>query len=201
MTTYTTPTDWKAEGWWRNRKADERLFHLKAPKRTRKYDFMNLDLPDQIISQARDWVTNYSPGDCLLIHGRVGSGKTTLAQVITKELVTARPLSGRFVSSDMYIDMLQDSFNHNNELPEMYSTPHLLKYLNGVFDIVVLDGVGHERNTEFTRHEIGSLIRRRYEDERSIIITTSLSPTDFLNHYGDRVKLALSDMAQINVKF
>jgi DNA replication protein DnaC len=82
----------------------------------------------------------------------------------------------------------------------MYSMPYLLRYIQGVFDVVMLDGVGQERETEFSCHEIGSLIRRRYEDSRSMIITTSLSPMDFTRRYGDRVKVAITEMTQIRIK-
>jgi DNA replication protein DnaC len=81
----------------------------------------------------------------------------------------------------------------------MYSSPYLIKYIQGVFDVVVLDGVGQERETEFANHEIGSLIRRRYEDMRTVIITSTLSTMDFVRRYGDRVKSAVMDMSEIRV--
>jgi DNA replication protein DnaC len=81
----------------------------------------------------------------------------------------------------------------------MYSTPYLLKYIQAVFDILVLDGAGQERDTEFTRHEIGSLVRRRYENERTVIITSSLPPIDFIRRYGERVKGAITEMETFKV--
>lgn len=199
MTTYTTPTDWKSEKWWRNRSKDERLFHLNVPKRWRSISFDDLTLDEPIIDQAKTWLGGYERGSSLYIYGRSGSGKTTLAQSLAQHLVANADLSGRFLSSDRYIDMLHDSFDNNNLLPEMYSTPYLLKYVQAVFDVLILDGAGQERDTEFTRHEIGSLVRRRYEDERTIIITTSMPPMDFIRRYGDRIKIAISEMDTIKL--
>ena len=189
--TFQIPTEWKSAAWWRNRSADERLFHAKIPQRFRS---LEADIPPM----AAHWVNNYEEGQSLFIHGKPGTGKTVIAQAAMKLLI-AKGNSGRFVSSDQYIEMLKDQFDNDNVLPEMYSSPHLVKYIQGVFDIVLLDGVGQERETEFSVHEIGSLIRRRYENMRSVIITTTLGVTDFNRRYGDRVKSAVLDMVEVRV--
>lgn len=189
--TYQIPTEWKSAAWWRNRSADERLFHAKIPQRFRS---LEADIP----SVAAHWVNTYEEGQSLFVHGKPGTGKTVIAQAVMKLLIT-NGHSGRFVSSDQYIEMLKDQFDNDNVLPEMYSSPHLVKYIQGVFDVVLLDGVGQERETEFSVHEIGSLIRRRYENMRSVIITTTLGVTDFNRRYGDRVKSAVLDMVEVRV--
>lgn len=189
--TFQIPTEWKSAAWWRNRSVDERLFHAKIPQRFRSIE---ADIPPM----AAHWANNYEEGQSLFIHGKPGTGKTVIAQAVLKLLI-AKGNSGRFVSSDQYIEMLKDQFDNDNVLPEMYSSPHLVKYIQGVFDIVLLDGVGQERETEFSVHEIGSLIRRRYENMRSVIVTTTLGVTDFNRRYGDRVKSAVLDMVEVRV--
>jgi DNA replication protein DnaC len=199
MTGYVTPTDWKSEKWWRNRPANERAFHLHVPKRWQHITFSDLEIDDRIHDELKSWLSSFKSGDNMYIYGRSGTAKTIIAQALLREIVMKHELSGRFVGSERYIDMLQDSFDNNNLLPEMYSSPYLLKYIQGVFDVVLIDGAGQERNTEFTRFEIGSLIRRRYEDGRSTIITTVMSPVDFSRHYGDRVKMPISEMTPIRL--
>lgn len=186
MTTFQVPTDWKSANWWRNRSEAERLFHAKIPKRLSNY---SVEIP----ASVQRWVDNYQPGDSLYIHGKHGVGKSVLARMVLHQLLT-RPLSGRFVTSDTYLEMLKDQFDNDNVLPEMYSSPYIVKYIQGVFDVVVLDGAGQERETEFANHEIGSLVRRRYEDMRSLIITSVLGTVDFKRRYGDRVASACGDM-------
>jgi DNA replication protein DnaC len=190
--TFQTPTDWKSAAWWRNRSPEERLFHSKIPRRF-------ADCEDITNPKIAKWVMDYKQGDSILIQGKPGTGKSTMAQAVLRALVLDNPLSGRFVTSDRYIEMLKDQFDNDNLLPEMYSSPYLIKYIQGVFDIVVLDGVGQERETEFSIHEIGSLIRRRHEDMRTTIITTTLGVSDFTRRYGDRVKSAVLDMAEVKV--
>ena len=192
---YPTPTDWKSENWWRNRAADERLFHSKIPQRLASIPEDGIKLNTSIMS----WLDSYEPGSSLYLHGKTGTGKSVIAQHLLKTLVTTHPASGRFVTADRYLEMLKDQFDNDNLLPSMYSSPYLIKYIQGVFDIVVLDGVGQERETEFANHEIGSLIRRRYEDMRTTIITTTLGVTDFTRRYGERVKSAVLDMPEIKV--
>lgn len=197
---YSIPTEWKSANWWRNRTVPERLFHTKIPNRWLSMDLTDLEIDSGALQEVIKWVGNYQSGFSLFLYGRTGSGKSVTGQALMKDLVVAHPLSGRFVSSERYIEMLKDTFESDGGLlPEMYSMPYLLKYIQGVFDIVVLDGVGQERETEYSTHEIGSLIRRRYEDSRSTIITTSLAPMDFIRRYGERVKVAIMDMEKVKI--
>ncbi len=189
---FPVPTDWKSERWWNNRSTEERLFHLRIPKR---WSSQQVELPKAVAT----WVKNYEYGNSLYLYGPSGSGKTVIAQSALKQLVNTRPLSGRFVSSETYIDMLKDSFEGDGLLPEMYSSPHLLKYIRGVYSVVLLDGVGNERETEFSVHEVGSLLRKRNEDMRSVIITTAINVTDFIRRYGERVSGCINDMTIVKI--
>lgn len=189
---FPVPTDWKSEKWWNNRTLEERLFHLRIPRRWADAD---IALP----AQVSHWLKNWQYGDSLYLHGPSGAGKTVIAKVALTCLLSKHSVSGRFVSSEKYIEMLKDSFENDGFLPEMYSSPYLLKYIQGVYSIVLLDSVGNERETEFSVHEIGSLIRRRNEDMRSMIITTHLSVVDFARRYGDRVSGSINDMTIVKV--
>jgi DNA replication protein DnaC len=187
MTTFSVPSEWKSANWWRNRPVDERVFHAKFPKRLMSLGAVSI--PNEI----QTWIDNFEPGNSLYIHGRTGVGKSVLATAVAKRLINSGN-SGRFVPSETYLEMLKDQFDNDNVLPEMYSSPYLVKYIQGVWDVVVLDGVGQERETDFANHEIGSLIRRRYDDLRSLIITSSLGTIDFNRRYGERISSAIGDM-------
>jgi DNA replication protein DnaC len=117
-----------------------------------------------------------------------------LSYAVLKALLHKDKYSARFCPSETYLEMLKDQFDNDNVLPEMYSSPFLVKYIQGVWDIVVVDGVGQERETDFANHEIGSLIRRRYVDMRTVIITSALGTVDFNRRYGERVSSAIGDM-------
>ena len=194
MTVGPPPTEWKTANWWRNRSTEERLAWAHIPNRWASISF------DQWSSSLSDFIDGFNtsvPG--LLIVGPSGSGKTTLAITVLRRLIMTYPLSGRFVNSDRWIEMLKDQFDNDNQLPEMYAMPHLVKYIKGVFDVVVLDGLGQERLTEFAQHEIGSLLRQRWEECRPTIITTSLTRIDVVRRYGDRISGVMNDMVMLSL--
>ena len=144
---------------------------------------------DGIASFADSW----SPESNLFIQGPSGSGKSLVAAQTLSGIVTQHKVSGRWSDADDYIEMIKDSFNNDGDLPEMYSSPHLVKYIKSVFDVVVIDGLGEERLTEFASHELGSLIRKRYDKSKTTIITSRLSLTDIKNRYGSRLASPLAD--------
>ena len=182
---YSTPLEWKSEAWWRNRSKDERLFHLHIPKRI--YENMDGWEPMDIMGG------NDMPSVNLFINGPSGAGKSLIAAKTLSTVVGKCQVSGRWIEADDYIEMIKDSFDNDGLLPEMYSSPHLVKYVKGVFDVVVIDGLGEERLTEFASHELGSLIRKRFDKQKTTIITSRLSPQDIKNRYGSRLATPLSD--------
>lgn len=190
---FSTPTDWKSAKWWNNRPFEERLFHSRIPRKWSS--FTDSELP----ADVQRWLDDYEDGDSLLLVGPSGSGKTPTAVRVLVALLS-RGFSGRFVNCEKYLEMLKDSFEHDGLLdPDMYSSPYLLRYIQSVFPIVLLDGVGHERETEFASHEVGSLIRRRDEDVRTTIITTHLPVVNLVRRYGDRISGCIASMKVIDL--
>lgn len=178
---YPTPIEWKSEAWWRNRPADERLHHAHIPKR--------------IMENMEGW--HHCPHNTelpnLYIQGPSGCGKSLIAASTLKHLITEHSCSGRWVDADDYVQMIKESFNNDGVLPEMYSSPHLVKYIKSVYDVIVIDGLGEEYASEFSRHELGSLIRKRYDKKKATIITSRLSIQDIKNTYGTRLANPLAD--------
>jgi len=177
------PTTWQSAKWWKNRPLEDREYFIKAPKR--------------YVDDSHDETFSFEEGGNFLIVGRPNTGKTTLAVKTVREAVRTHKLSARFVSADEYVEMIKDTFDNSGDLPEMWSSPHLVKYIKGVFDIVILDGLGQERLTDFAKHELGSLIRRRYEMGLSTIITSDVPSMDIIARYGQRVAAPLSDYTEV----
>lgn len=198
-TKVSPPLDWKSSKWWANRPVDERLALAGFPKLYRNFDLGTINAG--IARLGFDWLESKfagSPG--LLISGKAGTGKTGLAQAIGKEIIRNHKQAVYFVGADKYVEMVKDTFDSdNNELPEMYDMPHLLRYIKDVFHVVVIDSLGRERPTDFSRYEVGALLRRRYEECRPIIVTTSLAISDITNRYGDSASSVLKELDTINV--
>lgn len=185
---YETPLDWKSEVWWRKRPIDERLFHMHLPPRIKT---------DLLLSSVSWPAFDQLPAG-IVISGPAATGKSIKAAGIMEKALNDHELSGRWVEANDYVDMIKESFNNDGVLPEMYSTPHLLKYIKGGFDVLVLDGLGEEYKTDFASHELGSLIRKRFDRMKCTIITTQLSLPDIRAKYGDRLGTVLDEFELIS---
>jgi DNA replication protein DnaC len=111
-------------------------------------------------------------GRGLWFFGSVGTGKTTLAMLVSQAALTA----GRSVAIYSLPRLL-------NEIRDVHRTDrshvNLLDRLTAV-DLLHIDDVGAERSTDWVLEELYSIVNARYEDERSMVITTNISNTDEL---------------------
>ena len=199
---YAPPLEWKSAKWWANRSIEERIAWANFPERFTDITLDNAEISDKKRTAAKDYIESLLQKDSrgLLITGKAGSGKTVVAQAIGKEIIKQQKKAVHFVASDRYVEMIKDSFDaDNNELPEMYDMPHLLRYLTDVFHVVILDALGRERPTEFAQYELGALLRRRWEACRPTVVTTSLSMTDITHRYGDSARAVMVNMHHINM--
>jgi DNA replication protein DnaC len=105
-------------------------------------------------------------GRGLWFMGAVGTGKTTLAMLVSKAALSA----GRSVAIYSLPRLL-------NEIRETHrferSHVDLLDRLTAV-DLLHIDDVGAERTTDWVLEELYSIINSRYEDGRSVVITTNI---------------------------
>ena len=105
-------------------------------------------------------------GRGLWFMGPVGTGKTTLAMLVSKAALEA----GRSVaiySLPRLLNEIRDT--HRAERSHV----DLLDRLTAV-DLLHVDDVGAERTTDWVLEELYSIVNARYEDKRSMVITTNI---------------------------
>jgi DNA replication protein DnaC len=104
--------------------------------------------------------------------GPPGTGKTTLAMLVSKAASDA----GRTVaiySLPRLLNEIRDT--HRAERSHI----DLLDRLTGV-DLLHIDDVGAERSTDWVLEELYSIVNARYEEQRSVVITTNILDRDEL---------------------
>ena len=105
-------------------------------------------------------------GRGLWFMGPVGTGKTTLAMLVSKAALAA----GRSVaiySLPRLLNVIRDTYREES------SHIALLDRLTAV-DLLHIDDVGAERTSDWVLEELYSIVNGRYEDQRSIVITTNI---------------------------
>jgi DNA replication protein DnaC len=184
----------RSQKYWRNRSPEERVTNTKIPKRFRQDNLDNYKTTSanaETVKLSNKWLASVEQyvedGQGLYIVGATGSGKTHLAQALLKRAVYTHNLSGMFITADKYIQMAYNEIKFGDELPEGYEDPNTMKYLQETFDIVVIDSLGSERPTDFTKRTIISLLESRYHEKLTTIITSTLKPASLEQMYSASV--------------
>jgi DNA replication protein DnaC len=130
------------------------------------------DLDPTLVRHVRRFMTeidaNLEAGRGLWFHGTVGTGKTTLALLVAKAARDA----GRAVaiySVPLLFAELRNTFGEDSEDSHLA----LFRRLSGV-DLLVLDDLGAERQTEWVLEQLFSLVNERWQDQRSIVVTSNV---------------------------
>jgi DNA replication protein DnaC len=104
-------------------------------------------------------------GRGLWFMGPVGTGKTTLAMLVTKAALTAGRSAARY-SLPGLLSQIRNTFDTG-------SHTDLLERLTAV-DLLHIDDIGAEQTTPWVLEELYSIVNARYEEQRSIVITTNI---------------------------
>jgi len=140
---------------------------------------------------VRDIEEHLDDGRGLWFYGSVGTGKTTLAMLVSQAALDA----GRSVA--------------------IYSLPRLLAEIRATFetgsegsyvdfldrlaavDLLHVDDVGAERTSDWVLEQLYAIVNARYEDERSVIITTNLERDALVEQIKERTVSRLEEMCTL----
>jgi DNA replication protein DnaC len=110
--------------------------------------------------------------------GDVGTGKTTLAMLVSKAALDAGRTTAIY-SLPRLLNVVRESIGSNEGKLE------LLDQLATV-DLLHLDDVGAESSTDWVLEQLYSIVNTRYEEERSLVVTTNLDPEQLAEQIGAR---------------
>ncbi len=178
--------------------AAARIRHLEGriPRRYRGVSFDRPPISDlaRVAPEQIQKVRRYTraigeqldSGHGLWIVGDVGTGKTSLAMLVSKTAIDA----GRSVaiySLPRLLNLLRESLESSGGLID------LLDRLTAV-DLLHIDDLGAEKQTEWVLEQLYSIVNARYESERAIITTSNLMPEELAERLGARTVSRLEEI-------
>ena len=172
-------------------RARARSLSAVIPKKYRGASFDRAPVTDmpapqvQVVKRfVRQIDENLDGGRGLWFYGSVGTGKTTLAMLVSRAALDA----GRSVA--------------------IYSLPRLLAEIReGLYvdfldrlaavDLLHVDDVGAERTSDWVLEQLYAIVNARYEDERSVTITTNLERDELVEQIKERTVSRLEEMCTL----
>ncbi len=142
-----------------------------------KYGFKDDDKSKPTVSKyiaeyVRNFEYNLKHNRGILFSGSVGTGKTFYSRIIGNELHKR----GYLILPLRITDLMKLYSNLKNS----EKTQRLERMLK-TYDLVIIDDLGAERQTEFATEKIFDVFDIRYEAEKPLIVTTNLTNEDINN--------------------
>ena len=158
------------------------------PRKYRGVSFDRAPVPDldpTIVREVRRFVhdidARLSAGRGLWFMGDVGTGKTTLAMLVSKAALDV----GRSVAIYSMPRLLAEIRDTYDADPGERSYMEFFRRLVAV-DLLHLEDLGAEKRTDWVLEQLYSLVNERYEQERSILVTTNLGLEELERQIGPR---------------
>jgi DNA replication protein DnaC len=127
---------------------------------------------------VRDIDKNLDAGRGLWLMGDVGTGKTTLAMIVSKAALE-RGRSVAIYSLPRLLNLVRAAIETEDGMVGF------LERLAAV-DLLHIDDLGAENTTEWVLEQLYSIVNTRYEDERAMIVTTNLKYEELVDQLGER---------------
>ena len=167
-----------------------------------KYRGVSFDRPpvtridDFVVKRVRDYCAvlgeNLDSGRGMWFFGNSGTGKTTLAMLISRTALEA----GRSVaiySLPKLLSRIRQTYDA--EIGEQSYSQFFERLAN--VDLLHIDDLGAEKKTEWVLEQLYAIVNARYEEERSVVITTNLERDALAAQITERTVSRLEEMCTL----
>lgn len=145
---------------------------------------------------AKSFVTGFRDDphlDGLMFTGHVGSGKTFLASGVANALLQQGKQVLFMVVPDL-LDQIRATYDSDRNSWD-YTESDLMESARQV-PLLILDDLGANNYTEWSRNKIYSIINYRLNHQLPVIITTNTTPEDLEEYLGERTTSRLLEMCK-----
>lgn len=149
---------------------------------------------DACAGYADDFGDHLKAGRCMLMLGKVGTGKTHLAVAIVQWLIRESGFAAVYRTVGGVMDEIRAAYDGQG------SEAEIMKTLVGA-DLLVLDEVGATKATEFELATLFRIINGRYEQNLPTLIVSNLGPQELPAALGERCVDRLRENGGILVPF
>lgn len=164
----------------------------RVPKRYRGASFDRppvLGMPEALVAAVRSYVRNIrkrlDEGRGLWIVGDVGTGKTTLAMIVSSAAIDAG-YSAAIYSLPRLLTLIRDEIDAEGGLLD------LLDRLSSV-DLLHIDDLGAQHTTPWRLEQLYSIVDARYQAGRAIVATTNLMPDQLAEQMGRQLLTTVTE--------
>jgi len=139
-----------------------------------------------VVNAIRDWIDdldrNLEQGRGIWLMGDTGTGKTSLAMLVSKEILS-RGRTAAIYSLPKLLGRIRSTYDSE---PGDESYADFFERLCEV-DMLHLEDLGTEKRTEWVLEQLYALINERYERQKSVMVTTNYDQSELEQQLGDRI--------------
>ncbi len=143
-----------------------------------------------------DVLAGLREGKGMFLFGAPGIGKTHLLVGLTRLALTVGMVA-TWENAATLAAQIRDSYSLDDKDPmaKRYSRTQIIKRVIA-HDVVMLDDLGRERDTEDARSIVYELIDGLYSMRRTVFLATNLSLEEYESRYDEAVRSRLAHMAR-----
>jgi DNA replication protein DnaC len=144
---------------------------------------------DAVRAYLDDLDGNLAGGRGVWLFGDPGTGKTTLAMLVSKTALE-RKHTVAIYSLPKLLARIRQTYD---AAPGAASYSEFFRRLTSV-DLLHIDDLGAEKRSDWVLEQLYALINERYETERAVLVTTNLDEEKLKDQIGNRTVSRLVEM-------